>query len=200
MRHLIVGTTIAASLSLTPTADARTGAAPLALQPQSRLWVDGTSNVRSWSCAAATLDAAVETTAPGAVDAVMRGTKVVKSATLTVASAKLDCRSGKTNEHMRKALKSEEHRAITFRMVTYDLSPAGDGAQGSATGELTLGGTTKPITVKGLVTQEPGGVLHITGTHALRMTEYGLTPPSLMMGTMKVKDAVRVHFDLLLKG
>jgi hypothetical protein len=32
------------------------------------------------------------------------------------------------------------------------------------------------------------------------MTEYGLKPPSLMMGTMKVKDAVQVHFDLLLKG
>jgi hypothetical protein len=32
------------------------------------------------------------------------------------------------------------------------------------------------------------------------MTEYGLKPPSLMMGTMKVKDAVKVHFDLLLKA
>jgi hypothetical protein len=44
----------------------------------------------------------------------MRGTKVVKSATLTVASAKLDCHSGKTSEHMRKALKTDDHPAITF--------------------------------------------------------------------------------------
>jgi hypothetical protein len=32
------------------------------------------------------------------------------------------------------------------------------------------------------------------------MTEWGLKPPTLMLGTMKVGDRVKVGFDLLLKG
>jgi hypothetical protein len=32
------------------------------------------------------------------------------------------------------------------------------------------------------------------------MSEYGLTPPSLMFGRIKVGDKVSVHFDLYLKS
>jgi hypothetical protein len=31
------------------------------------------------------------------------------------------------------------------------------------------------------------------------MTDFGVRPPTLMMGTMKVHDPVTVHFDVLLK-
>jgi hypothetical protein len=41
--------------------------------------------------------------------------------------------------------------------------------------------------------------MRVKGSYDLRMTEYGLKPPSLMMGAMKVKELVKVNFDLLLK-
>jgi hypothetical protein len=31
------------------------------------------------------------------------------------------------------------------------------------------------------------------------MTEYGMKPPSLFLGTMRVRDRVQVHFDMVLK-
>ena len=178
----------------------RSSTQPLTLMPTSRLWVDGTSTVRSFSCAAATIDARVETTAPRAVGAVLDGQKVVRSATLTVPAAALDCRNGTMNEHMLKALKAKEFPAITFTVATYDLSTGGGGAQGTATGELQLGGATRPITVTGTVARDADGALHITGSYPLRMTEWGLKPPSLMMGTMKVNPQVKVGFDLRLQG
>jgi polyisoprenoid-binding protein YceI len=201
MRGPIVKLTLAA-LCLAPAAIAWTSAAnqPLVLQPQSRLWVDGKSNVRSFTCNAKTIEAQVDATAPGAVSAVMDGHKAVRSATLTVAADALDCRNGTMNEHMRKALKTKEFPTVTFRVATYDLSQPGADTLGAARGELQLGGVTKPITVQGSVRQEADGTLHIVGTYPLRMTEYGIKPPSLMMGTMKVKDQVTVHFDLILKG
>jgi hypothetical protein len=33
----------------------------------------------------------------------------------------------------------------------------------------------------------------------VKMTEYGLKPPTLMLGTMKVDELVKVNFNLLLK-
>ena len=101
---------------------------------------------------------------------------------------------------MLKALKAKEHPVIGFRVSTYDVRKAGEATEGAATGELTLGGVQKPVTVTAEVKEEADGTLRITGSYPLRMTEYGLKPPSLMMGTMKVNERVTVHFDLRLKS
>ena len=37
------------------------------------------------------------------------------------------------------------------------------------------------------------------GSKQLKMTDFGVRPPTLMMGTMKVHDPVKVSFDVLLK-
>ena len=47
----------------------------LELAPQSRLWVDGTSSVRDWTCTAGLVEADVVTTSEGAVTQVASGTK-----------------------------------------------------------------------------------------------------------------------------
>ena len=45
-----------------------------------------------------------------------------------------------------------------------------------------------------------GGALHVIGTYNLKMTDFELTPPSLMFGRIKVRDEVTVKFDLVLKS
>lgn len=190
-----------ALLCLAPAAVAWTAARePLALQPQSRLWVDGTSTVRSFTCTATSFETRVESSVPNAVSAIVAGTKAVQRAELAVPAASLDCRNGKMNEHMLKALKADANPTIVFRITSYEVARATAGADGSAVGELTLGGVTKSITVSAHAVQEPGGVLRLTGAREIRMTEFGLKPPSLMMGTLKVDEKVTVGFDLLLKG
>ena len=171
----------------------------LTLQPESRLWIKGTSTVRSFECKAGALEAKVES-APGATEALMSGTKAVTSAEVTIAADKLDCGNGTMNSHMKKALKVTEHPVIRFNIADYTLAKAAEGTQAELTGALTLGGVEKPITVNALGKGEGDGKLRVTGTYELRMTEYGLKPPTLMMGTMKVNEKVNVGFDLLLKN
>jgi hypothetical protein len=43
------------------------------------------------------------------------------------------------------------------------------------------------------------GALRVTGRYPMPMTQWGVQPPRLMMGTMKVGDTVTVNFDLLLQ-
>ena len=172
----------------------------LTLQPDSRLWVDGTSTVRSFSCKASTFDAIVSTTQDAAVRAVLGGEKAVDQVTVTVPAARLDCGNGKMNEHMRKALEATENPQITFRMQSYELATAGAGMAGTLRGELTLGGVTRPIVVEAMAADGGEGTLLVTGKHVVKMTDFGLKPPSLMMGTMKVGDAVTVGFELRLRN
>jgi polyisoprenoid-binding protein YceI len=171
----------------------------MTLQSGSRLWVRGTSTVRSFECRAVELDARVETSGPGAAVAVAAGEKAVTRAAVDVSSAKLDCSNGTMNDHMRKALKATANPVIGFRVASYDLAKGAVGATVTMAGELALGGVTRPIIVVATAIEEANGQLRIAGTHEVKMTEFGLKPPSLMMGTMKVADKVTVGFDLLLK-
>ena len=171
----------------------------MTLQSQSRLWVEGTSTVRSFQCKASDLDARVETSGPGAAVAVAAGEKAVQAVAVTVPAERLDCGNGTMNEHMRKALKAKAHPTIAFRVASYDLAKASEGVTVKMTGELALGGVTRPVTVTAAATEEASGSLRVVGKHAVKMTEFGLKPPSLMMGTMKVGELVTVGFDLVLK-
>lgn len=187
-------------LCLAPAAVAfRPAATALTLDARSRIWIAGTSTVRSFTCEAPAFDAKIEAAGPGAVSALLAGEKAVQTATLTVAANRMDCGNGTMNGHMARALKSGDFPTITFVLGAYDPAKAAAGIAGTIEGQLTLGGVTRPIAVKAAAKDE-NGALRVTGAYDLDMTQYGLKPPTLMMGTMKVGQVVKVHFDLIVKG
>lgn len=171
----------------------------LVLQPQSRLWIDGTSTIRSFSCKAGEVNAVVEANGPNAIPQLLAGDKGVKSVKVTIPSERLDCGNGTMNEHMRKALKVSDNKTIEFRLEDYDVSRAAEGIAGTIKGTLVLDGVSKPIAMKAEGKSEDG-MLHVTGSYDLNMTEYGIKPPTLMFGRIKVGDKVTVKYDLLLKS
>jgi polyisoprenoid-binding protein YceI len=172
----------------------------MVMQPQSRLWVDGTSTTRNYNCEATVFTTAVNATTPGAAAAVAAGQKAVTTVSLEVPVEKLDCRNGTMNGHMLKALKANEHATISFQMASYELATADEGTKATLTGSLTLGGVTRPISISAVAADQGNGTMRVTGAHDLRMTEYGIRPPSLMLGTMKVNERVKVGFDLFLRN
>lgn len=171
----------------------------LVLQPQSRLWIDGTSSIRSFSCKAGEVNAAVEAVGPNAIAQLLSGEKGVKTVRVTVPADLLDCGNGTMNEHMRKAIKLSEHKSIEFRLSDYEVAKSTESVSGTINGSLLLGGVTKPITLKA-EGEAQGAMLHVTGSYELDMTEYGLKPPTLMFGRIKVGKTVKVNYDLLLKS
>src|SRR6478752_2696046 len=117
---------------------ARTSTELLVAQPESKLWVEGTSTMKSFSCKAADFTLSVKTESAGAIPAVLAGQKAVKSVELTIPAAKLDCANGTMNEHMRKAIKVEENATIKFILNGYDVAANPKGAEGVVRGTLSL--------------------------------------------------------------
>jgi polyisoprenoid-binding protein YceI len=169
----------------------------LTLSPESRLAFDGGSTVRNWSCSAESIDAAIEAEGGGAVAAVLQARKAVETVVLTVPVDRIDCGNGTMNGHMRKALDADAHRTIVFRLTGYDLA-AGPSVAGTLRGTLTLKGVTRPIVLRAEFTTAPAGALRVKGSYPLTMTEWQVTPPTLMLGTLKVDPVVTVRFDLQL--
>ncbi len=196
MRRGIRGAT-AALLALTFGAAWRTAPAPLALAPESRLWFDGKSTVRDFTCKATAIEGAIGGEGPAAISAVLKGERSVTEATLTFPTAKLDCANNTMNGHMLRALNATKHEHITFVLTNYALAPAATAVTGTLQGTLTINGVAQSITMPAEFASA-GSALRVTGKYALKMTDWSVVPPKLMLGALKVNEMVTVNFDLQL--
>ena len=170
----------------------------LVAQPESRIWVEGTSTIKSFKCSVTDFALSISGEA-GAAPSVLDGKKAVRTVELTLPSAKIDCGNGTLNDHMRKALKVEEAPTIQFKLSGYDVAKATTGVEGVVRGSLSLGGAEHPVDVTAVATDAGNGAMRVAGGYELAMSAFDLKRPSLMFGRIKVGDKVQVKFDLLLK-
>ena len=63
---------------------------------------------------------------------------------------------------------------------------------------MTIAGVSKEINVTVLGSKNKDGQLQFAGEQKINMSEYGIKPPTMFFGTVKVGDAVTVKFDLTL--
>ncbi|HEX6588559.1 MAG TPA: YceI family protein [Longimicrobiales bacterium] len=153
--------------------------------------LSGGSTVRDWSCAVTAFDATVRS--PGSVAAPMPNGQ--ETAAFNIPVNGIDCRNRTMNGHLREALHGERHPNIQFELTRYTIV---DGTTIRAQGNLTVGGRATPIEVAASYTAADG-TLRVHGTKSLRMTELGVRPPTLMLGTLKVDDEVTITFDLTIR-
>jgi polyisoprenoid-binding protein YceI len=186
---------LAAALLVIP---ART-AELLVVQPQSKLWVEGTSTIRSFDCKVPEFTLIVSADGPDAVANVLAGQKAVKALELTVPAARIECGNGTMNIHMRKALKADDNATIRFSLSGYDVAATPKGAEGTVRGTLNLGGVEHPIDVAAVATDAGNGAMRVAGSYEVALSAFDLKRPSLMFGRIKVGDVVTVKFDLTLK-
>ncbi len=108
---------------------------------------------------------------------------------------------GGLDKNMYKALKADVFPDITFSLSKYEMRPStvSSGAfHVRAEGQLRITDHEKPVILESEATLD-GSSLHVTGEYALLMSEYGIKPPTMMMGAIKVRDPIVVRYDLRLR-
>lgn len=182
------------ALLITAVLTAFAGQLEMPLEPGSRIWVSGTSSVKAFRCEAKQIDATIT---PGAGStANLPVASLVASATVVVPIETLDCSNGTMNGHMRKALKAEQNPKLIWTMTDYAVDPSG---QIVLNGKLTIAGKELPIEFRGTAQEEADGRVRVTASKEIKMTDWGVKPPSLMLGSMKVHDPVTIGIDVLVK-
>ena len=88
----------------------------------------------------------------------------------------------------KEVLETEQHKTITF--TSTKVTRRADGGY-SVTGDLTLHGTTRPISAE---TRVEGGKQ--VAEVEIDQPQWGVTPFKAMMGTLKVKPVVRVRVSV----
>jgi hypothetical protein len=87
-----------------------------------------------------------------------------------------------------KVLDSEKFPEIKFRSTR--VEPAGPD-KWTVQGDLTVHGQTHSVKV-----DVHGAKAHYTGSSVLKQTDFGITPIKIAGGSVKVKDEVRVEFEI----
>ena len=129
---------------------------PLTMGSGSRVWVSGTSTVRGWRCESAQVAGTAEASSTELAQlGQTRGE-------ITIPVSTLDCRNGTMNGHMRTALKAPQNPSIRFRATSVRVTPS-SATEGAVvmTGQLTLAGQTREVTVNGTAVRE-GATLLLT--------------------------------------
>ena len=65
----------------------------------------------------------------------------------------------------------------------------------SLKGVLTIAGRSKDISLSARA-ETGSGMILVSGAYDLLMTDYGVTPPSLMMGAIKTRNEITVRYVL----
>ena len=170
-------------------------AAPLGqlkLSPESKVWVSGKSTVKDFRCTSKTVDGSLS--APTNETSSIGLGQLVNAAQVDLLVEHLDCNNGTMNEHMRKALNVKQFPRIAFKMSGYEITAGVMTVKGA----LAMNGQEHPVVLTGTVVDQEG-VVHTSATASINMTEWGIKPPSLMMGTMKVKPVVTIGYDIAVK-
>jgi polyisoprenoid-binding protein YceI len=172
--------------------------AKVPVSPDSKLWIDGTSNLHDWSCKATELDATVELDASAAARLAAAAPKTLKRVEVKVPVRSLKCNHGGMDGNVYKALKANDAPEISYIMASFDATP-GEGADSfvvHATGTLTIAGKENSVEMNVTATRLPDGTVKATGVVPVKMTDYGIKPPTAIFGRLKTGDEVKVNFEL----
>jgi polyisoprenoid-binding protein YceI len=172
-------------------ADAKAGSVLLRSPATATLKVLGNSTLHKWEADATRLDisGSLLPVKGSLLDQLKAG--ALQSLTVSVAVEGLKSTESVSMDHnMFKALDSTHFAGIQFLLKSYAVQ----GATVTAQGSLTIHGVAKPIELKGLLSSRENKV-SVSGSYDLLMSDYGVKPPVMMLGTVRVADKVTITYD-----
>lgn len=164
------------------------------VEPGSAIMIDGTSSVNSFTCTADDVDGRATLQSAGAP---ARQADVV----VVVPVRDFDCGKRRMNSDMHAALKADRFPAITFELERASVEER-VGHEGrfvhdlNVQGRISIAGTERSIILPVRGRQTEDGTFRVTGEVQLKMTDFGIDPPTALLGLVQAHDDIVVRFDI----
>lgn len=159
--------------------------------------ISGKSNVHDWTMNAENPVCEASFAAFSAEDNVP---KSLTSLNFSVNAKSLKSESTSMNNRTYKAIKADAYPQITFKLREATVTPQQKNKfTVNATGTLTIAGVSKVISLQVNGEVKSDNTIVCSGQEKIRLTDYGIQPPSFMLGAMKVGNDLSIAFTLHLK-
>jgi polyisoprenoid-binding protein YceI len=167
----------------------------LSVRSDSRLWLEGSSNVRDWRCDATAVDASVDIddASRTTVNSIAR----LRRVQVRVPTHSLTCGRSQMDHIMYKALHVDDEPDCRQIVGHFEVVSGGSDGAVVMQGTLRIAGRERAVRVPVTVQQQPDGSLRAQGVLPILMTDYGVTPPTALFGVLRTGNRLVVKFDLV---
>jgi polyisoprenoid-binding protein YceI len=196
MRKTFLMATAAIGFGATAAAAQGPSAVRLRLEPGSEVTVEGTSTMHAYHCTTNKIMAYVDVD-PGYTKDLTKIAKPIVSVKVNIVVNTLKCGNGTMDKNLYSTLNADKNPLITYTLSGYDiLNGLSSSFAANTKGSLKISGTEKLIDMKVNASRLSEGKVTAEGEQTLLMTDFGIKPPSFMLGTLKVGNEVKVKFNL----
>ena len=196
MNKTFLMATVAMAVGATAAMAQGPSAIRLRLEPGSEITVEGTSTLHDWHCKTDKILAYVDVD-PSYTKDLSKVAKPLVSVKVNIVAKTLTCGNGTMDNNMYKTLKTDQFQLIKYTMSGYDLLDATQSSFSANTkGTLQIAGQDKAVDIKINASRLAEGKATAEGEESLKLTDFGIDPPSFMFGRLKVGNEVKVKFNL----
>jgi polyisoprenoid-binding protein YceI len=162
---------------------------------QSSIKVSGTSNLHNWTMVGNGFGSEAQFTMQSAQLA------AINELIMTIPVKNIKSNEGLLNSRAYKAMNADKYQNVIFQMTSSSITPQGNNQfLIKANGRLTISGVTRDValTANGALAADKS--MTISGSKKVKMTEFGIKPPSFMLGALKTGDEVTIEYTLKFAG
>ena len=156
---------------------------------KSEITISGTSSLHDWTSDAEIIEGSVQISSKDGSISSLENLKI----SVPVNSIK----SGKNamDKNTYKAMKESQFNQVVFHLNSIKTSAASV----TYTGEMKIAGVSKVITGDSTYSQVGSSGFTFKGAFDILMTDYGIEPPTAMLGSIKTGDKITINYVLEFK-
>lgn len=166
----------------------------LAQSPDVTIKVLGSSNVHDWVMTST----AMESQGNFIID----GDKLqgLHSFNFRLAVKSLHSDHASMDDRTYKSVNASKYPDISYKLISAEVTPvAGNKSLIKTKGNLTIAGATQLISMEVTATVGADNTITCIGAKKIQLTDYGIKPPTFMLGSMKVANDLTIQFNLIYK-
>lgn len=157
---------------------------------KSKLTISGTSSLHDWTMEADDFSCNV------LLDVSNMEVKDLKNISFSLQVENIKSESNIMDKKAHDALKENKSPVITFRQQALESLNSNNGqVSGRISGSLTVAGRTKQVSLSFTGKVLENNTLSVTGKLPVKMTDFGIDPPTALLGTLKTDDAVTLEYS-----
>ena len=118
---------------------------------------------------------------------------------MAIAVDDFDCGARQISKDFRKTLKSDRYPQLYIRFRSLKTTAMKNNTYVFGVADITLAGVTRCFTIRYKVELKDKNTVFLRGAHRVNFADFNLTAPERLNGLVKVREALEVEFNLVLK-
>ncbi len=168
----------------------------------STMTIYGSANVTDWEAKAKTITGEIRMNNSDMSDWSGADASWFESVEIAIKVEDIDADSRRMNNNMHGYLKKDQYPEITYRLVEAKELALLDnpGVKLTVRGVISAAGAEKEIVHDVEVRKNDSGGLVVSGSQDLKMTDFGIDPPTAVLGSIRSRDEMNITFEIHLEN